>query len=105
MDDFQKVRAALRSARKLASQHRYGGLADLHKQLTEALEALDRIEGRQAEQLQLALWPQDLNRQAHALRMGAVDLNHQAFALEEQATARSLVGWGGQVVAGEGDDC
>jgi len=37
--------------------------------------------------------------------MGAVDLNHQAFAPEEQATAWSLAGWGGQVVAAESDDC
>jgi hypothetical protein len=75
-----------------ASQHRRGGLAGLHRQLTEALEALDRIEGEQAERLQLALWPQDLTR--------------QAFALEEQATAWWQVGWGDQlVVALEGDEC
>jgi hypothetical protein len=106
MNDFQTVRAALRSARKLASQHRRGGLADLHKQLIEALEALDRIEGGQAEQLRLALWPRDLTRRAHTLRTDALDLNRQAFALEEWATAWRLAGWGDQpVVAAEGDEC
>jgi hypothetical protein len=105
-DGFQLVRAALRAARKLASQHRRGGLAGLHRQLTEALEALDRIEGGQAEQLQLALWPRDLTCRAHTLRMDAVGLNRQAFALEEQATAWWLAGWGDQpVVAAEGDEC
>jgi len=102
-NNFEVVRDTLHLARKLASQHRRGGL---HRQLAEALEALDRIEGGQAEQLPLVLWPQDLTRQAHALRMDAVELNDQAFALEEQATAWRRVGWGDQpVVAIEGDEC
>jgi hypothetical protein len=104
-DDFQTLRAALCAARKLASQHRHGGLAGLHRQLTEALEALGRIEGGQVEQLPLAMWPKDLTRQAHTLRTDALDLNRQAFALEEQATAWRRVGWGDRVVAPEGDDC
>jgi len=105
-DGFQLVRASLRAARKLASQHRRGGLAGLHRQLAEALEALDRIEGGPAEQLPLVLWPQDLTRQAHSLRADALKLNRQAFALEEQVTAWWQVGWGGQpVVAPEGDEC
>jgi hypothetical protein len=92
MNDFQTLRAALRSARKQAGQHRRGGLAGLHRQLAEALDALDRIEGGQAEQLPLVLWPQDLTR--------------QAYALEEQATAWWRVRWGDrEVVAPESDDC
>jgi hypothetical protein len=78
-NNFEVVRDTLHLARWLASHHRRGGLAGLHRQLIEALEALDRIEGKQAEQLPLVLWPQDLNR--------------QAFALEEQVTAWKRLGW------------
>ena len=70
-----RLTAESRAARWLAGQHRRGGLAGLHRQLAEALEALDRIEGG------------------------------QAFALEEQATAWRRVGWGDRAVAPEGDGC
>jgi hypothetical protein len=102
---LQQEQTLLCSTRKLASQHRHGGLAGLHRQLTEALEALGRIEGGRAEQLRLVMWPRDLDRQAHTLRTDALDLNRQAFALEEQATAWRRVGWGDRTVAPEGDDC
>lgn len=44
--DFEVVRRTLKKARRWAGGQRYGGLIGLYTDCTQALEALDRIEGK-----------------------------------------------------------